>query len=105
MLYAFHQKENERKKGSVNATYLISGIRNLESVSDFGADDKTKSNGKDGDDDVMASSPFMSSSMPQGEDDDENESNVPIVSIVLVREEDFEGLFSLSCVVVVMQNC
>ncbi|KAL1973055.1 hypothetical protein VTN31DRAFT_6597 [Thermomyces dupontii] len=76
MLYDFHRTENAKKPNSVNATYLISGIRRP-------PEPPART---DGDDTVMQSSPYMSS-LPQP---DETERPVRAVSYVLAREEDLE---------------
>lgn len=78
MLYDFHRTENAKKPQSVNATYLITGVRR--------PPEKSTANGvkKDDDDEVMQSSPFMST-MPQPED---IEKPIRTTSFVLAREED-----------------
>ncbi|KAI9822817.1 MAG: hypothetical protein M1826_000396 [Phylliscum demangeonii] len=82
MLYDFHQKQNAWKVHSVHATYLITGIRKPSlpvSMPSNGA--------KDGEDVIMQSSPFLSSSMPPEESAD---SRWRMVTMCLVREEDLE---------------
>lgn len=81
MLYDFHRTENAKKPNSVNATYLISGIRRP-------PEPPART---DGDDTVMQSSPYMSS-LPQP---DETERPVRAVSYVLAREEDLEGTLAI----------
>ena len=84
MLFDFHRSENAKKPKSVNATYLITGIRKQPQG--------TALNGnhlKDGEDEVMQSSPFMSS---QVEPQDDAEDSPSMTSVVLVREEDLPGL-------------
>ncbi|KAL1969753.1 hypothetical protein VTN77DRAFT_8306 [Rasamsonia byssochlamydoides] len=78
MLYEFHRTENAKKPQSVNATYIITGVRR--------PPEKPTTNGvkKDGDDEVMQSSPFMSS-MPQPDD---AEQSIRTTSFLLAREED-----------------
>ena len=83
MLYDFHQNENSKKPNSVNATYVITGVRQLEAPAANG-----KANDDGDGDDFMQSSPYISSSMPNQDDPAEM---VPTVSIILVREEDLEG--------------
>jgi len=83
MLYDFHQKQNAKKPGSIHATYLLSGTKRPEDLVPLNGDAK-----KDGEDDYMQSSPFMSSSMPQPEDGTGESS---VLSITLAREEDLEG--------------
>ena len=79
MLYEFHRIENSKRLRSVYATYLITGIQcPAEKLAE-------QSNGRDGEDEVMQSSPFMSSSMPQPDD---AEPLVRTTSMILVREED-----------------
>lgn len=82
MLYDFHRTENAKKPNSVNATYLISGIRRP----------PQQPAQTDGDDTVMQSSPYMSS-LPQPDD---AERPVQTVSYVLAREEDLEGMASMN---------
>lgn len=85
MLYDFHHHENSKKAKSVNATYLIIGIQREQ--------EKPELNGqlaKDGEDDIMQSSPFMSS-MPQ---QDEPEDKPKTTSVTLVREEDLDSMYS-----------
>ncbi len=83
MLYEFHRQQNAKKPGTIHATYLISGTkRNAHSAVPTGALKK------DGEDDYMQSSPFVGSSIPQI-DDGTGESEV--LSITVVREEDFGG--------------
>lgn len=84
MLYDFHQNENSKKPNSVNATYVITGVQQPEAPA---ANGKTNGSDRDGDD-LMQSSPYMSSSMPNQDDPAET---VPTTSIILVREEDLEG--------------
>ncbi|KAJ9303640.1 hypothetical protein DTO217A2_6856 [Paecilomyces variotii] len=80
MLYDFHRSENAKKAQSVNATYVITGVQK--------PPEKPATNGhaKDGEDEVMQSSPFMSS-MPQPEVAEEE---IRTTSMILVREEDLE---------------
>lgn len=84
MLYDFHHGENSKKPNSVNATYLITGIQNPPTPTTNGA----HANGDDNEDDVMASSPYLPSSMPN---QDEITDDVRTASVILAREEDFEG--------------
>ncbi len=83
MLYDFHQKQNAKKPGMIHATYLLSGTKKMEDPISLNGETK-----KDGEDDYMLSSPFMSSSMPQPE---EGTGESSVLSITLVREEDLEG--------------
>jgi DNA polymerase delta subunit 3 len=83
MLYEFHQHQNAKKPGTIHATYLLSGMKRPEGPMALNGGAK-----KDGEDDYMQSSPFMSSSMPQPEDGTGESS---VLSITLVREEELEG--------------
>ena len=85
MLYEFHQNENSKKPNSVNATYVITGVQQLPEPPATNGN----ANDSDGDgDDIMQSSPYISSSMPN---QDEVTDSIPTTSIILVREEDLEG--------------
>lgn len=85
MLYDFHKKQNQKKPGTVHATYLISGTKRKEEPP------ATIGGVKDVDgDDYMQSSPFMSSSMPQPEED-QGTGESSVLSITLTREEDLES--------------
>ena len=85
MLYEFHRKEKAKKPGSVHATYLITGIRRVESA-------PALTNGvhsQDGEDTVMQSSPLLpSSSMPKP--DATMEEPALIRSVMLVKEEHLD---------------
>lgn len=83
MLYEFHQQQNAKKPGTIHATYLISGSK-LKEIS-------VTARHKDGEDEYMQSSPFMSSSLPQPS---EETGETSVLSISLVREEDLESLKS-----------
>ena len=82
MLYEFHHAQNSKKTGSVHATYLLDGVPQV----------VKEPNGTgyqpDSEDVHMQSSPYMSSSMPQEEDE---EDRVPSRKITLAREEDVNG--------------
>ncbi|KAF1966083.1 hypothetical protein BU23DRAFT_560540 [Bimuria novae-zelandiae CBS 107.79] len=80
MLYEFYTTQTAKKPKSIHATYLIAGKKRS-------SEDSNGSNGHDGDDTVMRSSPFMSS-LPAPEEP--LEKPVPKTSIVLVREEELE---------------
>jgi hypothetical protein len=86
MLYEFHRQQNAKKPGTVHATYLISGTKQVE---DAEAMNGTK---KDGEDEYMQSSPFMSSSMPQP---DQGTGESSTLTISLTREEDLDSIASL----------
>ncbi|PGH23726.1 hypothetical protein AJ80_02154 [Polytolypa hystricis UAMH7299] len=81
MLYEFHRSENAKKPQSVNATYLITGIQKPQ--------EKRPLKGhlaRDGEDEVMQSSPFMSSQLV--DEDAEEEETHRVTSVLLVREEN-----------------
>lgn len=84
MLYEFHSKQNAKKHQSVHATYLLTGRKPSHEHTNG-----VNGSGKDGDDTVMQSSPFMSS-LPEPEEP--AEAPIQKTSIVLVREEDLEGM-------------
>ena len=86
MLYEFYSTQKTRSPDSVNATYLLTGVLKPPS--------KSCVNGhqKDGEDTYMQSSPYMSSSRPQQEHQDEA---APSRSIVLAKEEDLDGKMSM----------
>lgn len=81
MLYEFYTKQNAKKPKSIHATYLLTGKKRF-------AERPNGANGRDGDDTVMRSSPFMSS-MPEPEEPEEE----PVIktTIVLCREEELES--------------
>jgi len=81
ILYDFHQKQTSKKAGSVHATYLVSGVQVV----------KPASNGvhQTDEDTPMQSSPFMSSSMPN-QDVEEEATGTRVMT--LAREEHLEGI-------------
>lgn len=81
MLYEFHSKQNAKKPKSVHATYLLTGKKRS-------SEHSNGIKGKDGEDTVMRSSPYMSS-MPEPEAPAEEP--VSKTSIVLAREEELES--------------
>jgi len=85
MLFEFHRQQNAKKPGTVHATYLLSGTKREEFHT------PTQPIPKDGEDEYMQSSPFVTSSMPDRED------VLPVftTTISLVREEDLESMFAL----------
>lgn len=83
MLYDFHHNENSKKPNSVNATYVITGVQHPPEPPATNGD----AHESDGDD-IMQSSPYISSSMPN---QDAAADTVTASSIILVREEDLEG--------------
>ncbi|MCJ1394909.1 hypothetical protein MMC18_007789 [Xylographa bjoerkii] len=82
MLYEFHSKQNAKKPGSVHATYLVSGIKAPKAISNGSA--------AKADEDVhMQSSPFMSSSMPRQNVEEE----VPVIKVMtLVQEQHLDAV-------------
>ena len=82
MLYEFHHAQNSKRIGSVHATYLLDGVpRVVKESNDTGYQ-------PEGEDIHMQSSPYMSSSMPQ---EDGEEDKIPSRKIMLAREEDLKG--------------
>ncbi|PGH36013.1 DNA polymerase delta subunit 3 [[Emmonsia] crescens] len=92
MLYEFHRVENSKNPQSVNATYLVTGIQAHARL--HALNGRVKDGVKDGDDEIMQSSPFMSSQVAQQEDGAEND-DIPVTAITLVREEDLSEAKSL----------
>ncbi|KAL4998603.1 DNA polymerase subunit Cdc27 [Aspergillus recurvatus] len=85
MLYDFHHNENSKKPTSVHATYVLTGVPKPAEP----ATNEAAANGNgDNDDDIMPSSPYISSSMPNLEDGSDQ---TPVSAILLAREEDIEG--------------
>lgn len=82
MLYEFHQSQKIKKTTLTYATYLVDGTPRIT--------EEQTANGhqQDGGDAHMQSSPFMSSSMPHEEND---ENMFGSRSIMLAREDDLEG--------------
>ena len=80
MLYEFHRQQNGKKPGTVHATYLISGTKQVEEP------EATIAVKKDGEDEIMQSSPFQSS-MPHSYDGTGASSTL---TITLAREEDLD---------------
>lgn len=83
LLYDFYHYQSSRKPGSVHATYLVSGTQAR--LGETSANGVGQSNFEDA---HMQSSPFMSSSIPPGDDAEEQPS---VKVIALVREQDLEG--------------
>jgi DNA polymerase delta subunit 3 len=82
ILFEFHSKENTKKPQSVHATYIISGIQKAPEPP------VTNGHAKSDEDEVMQSSPYLPSSMPN----QDAASELPrIASIILAREEDLDG--------------
>lgn len=85
ILFEFHRTENAKQPGSVNATYVISGVQR--------PPEPPATNGHANDkDEVMQSSPYLPSSMPNQDDASDS---IPIASIILAREEDLESKLCL----------
>lgn len=83
MLYEFYERENGKKKGSVHAMYLLAGEKKSAATSMLNGNSQTN-----GHMDTHPSSPPMSSSMP---DPTEEEVQIPVKTMTLVREEDLDG--------------
>ncbi|PTU17256.1 hypothetical protein P175DRAFT_0446436 [Aspergillus ochraceoroseus IBT 24754] len=85
MLYDFHHNENAKKTKSVDATYVLTGVpKAIESPVTNGAG----ATGRDENlDDIMPSSPYISSSMPNQESAVDR---IPVSSVLLVRGGDLE---------------
>ncbi|KAJ6148344.1 hypothetical protein N7497_010326 [Penicillium chrysogenum] len=80
ILFEFHRNENAKKPQTVHATYVISGIQK--------APEPAPTNGHaDDEDEMMQSSPYLPSSMPN---QDATSDSIRTASIVLAREEDLE---------------
>ncbi len=84
MLYEFHRTQNARKPGCLHASYLVGGVRKPQTNSSTNG-----INGRNGEDISMQSSSFLSSSMPEQEEEIEK---IPVTTITLAREEDLEGV-------------
>ncbi|KAL9637629.1 MAG: hypothetical protein Q9204_001792 [Flavoplaca sp. TL-2023a] len=84
LLFQFHKQQNAKKPGSIHAVYVFTGYTIPV------APPTASQNGTimDGEDAHMQSSPFMSSSMPQLEEEEEQ---AAIKTVTLCREEDLEG--------------
>jgi len=86
MLFEFHRQQNAKKPGTVHATYLLSGTKQEELQTPI------PTITKDGEDEYMHSSPFVTSSMPE----QESLSSVHTTTISLVREEDLDSICPFS---------
>ncbi|KAI4227508.1 MAG: hypothetical protein L6R36_002348 [Xanthoria steineri] len=82
LLFQFHKQQNSKKPGSVHAVYLVAGY-----ISPVTPTSSAQYEQADGEDAHMQSSPFMSSSMPQ---QDEEEEQLAVKTVTLCREEDLE---------------
>lgn len=85
MLFEFHRQQNGKKPGTVHATYIVAGNKNK---AERAVDEITK----DDEGDIIQSSPFQSSPAAVQEDIVEH---TPVLSVILVREEDLQGRFHL----------
>lgn len=92
MLYDFHAHENAKKPGSVHATYLLAGNKEVK-------ESCPPTNGQNGtkhEDDPMPSSPppftssMMQSSQQNGDGEEAEVSSIR--TITLVREESLDGM-------------
>ncbi|KAI4261120.1 MAG: hypothetical protein L6R42_003673 [Xanthoria sp. 1 TBL-2021] len=79
----FHKQQNSKKPGSVHAVYLVTGY-----IVPVTPTSSAHFEQADGEDAHMQSSPFMSSSMPQHEEEEER---LSVKTVTLCREEDLEG--------------
>lgn len=83
LLFQFHKQQNSKKPGSVHAVYLVTGY-----IVPVTPTSSAHFEQADGEDAHMQSSPFMSSSMPQQEEEEER---LSVKTVTLCREEDLEG--------------
>ncbi|KAI4242110.1 MAG: hypothetical protein L6R40_004152, partial [Gallowayella cf. fulva] len=83
LLSQFHKQQNSKKPGSVHAVYLITGF-----ITPSTSAVSTQTEQANGEDAHMQSSPFMSSSMPQQQDDEEQ---LAVKTITVCREEDLQA--------------
>ncbi|KAI4277199.1 MAG: hypothetical protein L6R38_005481 [Xanthoria sp. 2 TBL-2021] len=77
------QQQNSKKPGSVHAVYLVTGY-----IIPVTPTSSAQYEQADGEDAHMQSSPFMSSSMPQPEEEEEQ---LAVKTVTLCREEDLEA--------------
>ncbi|KAF2708781.1 hypothetical protein K504DRAFT_288921 [Pleomassaria siparia CBS 279.74] len=86
MLYEFHSSQNTKKPNSVHATFLLTGRRPNSEYTNG-------TNGRNGEDTIMQSSPPYMSSIPSSMPEPEELPTAPVhkTSIVLVREEELEN--------------
>ncbi|MCJ1404030.1 hypothetical protein MMC11_007254 [Xylographa trunciseda] len=80
MLYDFHLRQNAKKPGSVHATYLVSGVQSTKAIANGSVAEVNE-------DIHMQSSPFMSSSMPR-QDVEEEDSMVKVMTLVQEQHLD-----------------
>lgn len=86
MLYDFHHEQTKRKPGSVHATYLVCGVQRVTELASTNGVHEVHNQ-----DAHMPSSPYMSSSMPRQDGEEEEQT---VRSITLVTEEHLEGMFA-----------
>lgn len=86
MLYDFHREHSKKKSGGVHATYFLSGVKRK--AQDAATNGYHTSNGED----TTMQDSFVSSSMPQ---EDSEEASIPTKTIMLVGEENLEGIVVL----------
>ncbi|CAL8578247.1 CDC27 protein [Xanthoria parietina] len=84
LLFQFHKQQNSKKPGSVHAVYLVTGY-----ISPVTPTSSAQYEQADGEDVHMQSSPFMSSSMPR---QDEDEEQLAVKTVTLCREEYLEDV-------------
>ncbi|KAL8769982.1 MAG: hypothetical protein Q9209_004229 [Squamulea sp. 1 TL-2023] len=84
LLFQFHKQQNSKKPGSVHAIYLVTGF-----IIPLTPTNSGQATQADGEDAFMQSSPFMSSSMPHREDEEEP---LAVKTISICREEDLEEI-------------
>lgn len=91
MLYEFYHEQNKRKRGSVYATYIVSGTKKRVEP----ANGTTATNGKRDENEPMPSSPPLPSSSMAGPSQQESveieHEHVKVRTITLAREENLEG--------------
>ncbi|KAI1927949.1 CDC27 protein [Ophidiomyces ophidiicola] len=94
MLYEFHRHENSKKPNSVYATYILTGLRQNKDSS------STRRTARNGDDEIIHSSPFIGSQPAIEEDCNQIETSV--TSILLANEDElqeakgnFQSLYSI----------
>lgn len=85
MLYEFYDTQRIKEPGSINATYLLDGVPKASRQS------YVNGHGQEGEDTHMQSSPYMSSSAPHQDDQDDA---APSRTVVLANEDDLEGKMS-----------
>ncbi|EXJ84027.1 hypothetical protein A1O3_04694 [Capronia epimyces CBS 606.96] len=99
MLYDFYGFQNEKRPGSVYATYLVSGVKKPRKTvgGTNGTTDGHKHGDYDEDKPIPSSPPPFTSSMLEPSQQsshapEESETQVPVRTITIVREEDLEAV-------------